>query len=58
MEHAQREGALRAGYLIVVQLHGVDGAAAEAVVLRVGAEDGGEQDTGASAFGMCGHFRS
>ena len=46
MEHAQREGTLRARHLVVVELHRVDGAAAELVVLRVGAENGGQQNSG------------
>ena len=48
-------GALLARDLVVVQLHRVDGAAAELVVLGVGAEDRGEQDTGPRAFRMAGH---
>ena len=46
MEHAQRERALHARHLVVVQLHRVDGAAAVLVVLGVGTEDAREEDAG------------
>src|ERR1035441_8074546 len=52
VEAAQGERALAARYLVVVQLHRVDGAAAVGIVLRVRAEDGGEQDPGLSSFRM------
>ena len=58
VKHAQGEWTLLASDLVVIQLHGVDGAAAEPVVLRVGAENGGQQDAGLGTFGMGGHFRS
>ena len=38
MKHAQGEAALLAGDLVVIQLHRIDGAATEFVVLRVGTE--------------------
>ena len=44
--------ALAARYLVVVELHRVDGAAAVGIILCVRAEDGGEQDTGLGSFGM------
>ena len=44
VEAAQREGALRLGHLVVIQLHRIDGAAAEFIVLRVGTEDRRQQD--------------
>ena len=52
MEHAQREAALLARDLVVIQLHGIDGAAAEFVVLRVRAEHGAQQHPRLSPFGM------
>ena len=53
MEHAQREAALRARHLVVIQLHRVDGAAAELIVLRVGTEDRTQQNAGLSSLRMC-----
>ncbi len=50
--HAQREGALRPRHLIVIQLHGINGAAAEFIVLRIRAEYGGQKHTGGRAFRM------
>ena len=50
-------GSLLARHLVVVQLHGVDGAAAELVVLRVGTENRAEQNAGARALRMFGHFK-
>ncbi len=50
MKHAQREAALRAGDLIVVELHGIDGAAAKFVVLRVRPEDRTQQDASATSL--------
>ena len=44
MRHAERKRILGARHLIVVQLHRVDGAAAELVVLREGTEDRGEEN--------------
>ena len=55
MEHAQGEGSLGAGHLVVIELHGVDGAAAVGVVLGVGAEDGGEEEACLGEFGMWEH---
>src|ERR1035441_1404730 len=52
VEAAQGERTLAARYLVVVQLHRVDGAAAVGIVLRVRAEGGGEQDPGLSSFRM------
>jgi hypothetical protein len=46
MEHAQRETALRARHLIVIEFHRVDGAAAELIVLCVWSEDRAEQNAG------------
>ena len=52
VEHPQREGSLLARDLVLVELHRVDGPAAELVVLRVRAEDRGEQDACVNALGM------
>ena len=52
VEAAQGKGALAARYLVVVELHRIDGAAAEVIVLCVRAEDGGEQDTGLGSLRM------
>ena len=57
MEHAQREAALRARDLVVIELHRIDGAAAEFVVLRVRAEDRTQQNAGAGSLGMCFELR-
>jgi hypothetical protein len=48
MEHAQQEAALRAGDLVVIELHGINGPAAKFVVLRIGAEDRAQQDASAT----------
>jgi hypothetical protein len=45
MEHAQRKAALSAGNLVVVELHGIDGAAAIFVILCVRAENGTQQNS-------------
>ena len=52
VEHAQRERALLARHLVVVELHRVDRPAAELVVLGVGTEHGREQDARAGALRM------
>jgi hypothetical protein len=52
MEHPQGEGALGAGHLIVVQLHGVDAAAAKLIILGVGSENGGQKNAGVCALGV------
>ena len=52
VEHAQRKAALLAGDLVVIKLHGIDGAAAEFVVLRVGSENRSEKNSCSNAFGM------
>jgi len=52
MEHAQRKAALRACDLIVIELHRIDGAAAELVVSRVRAENRTQPDAGLRSFGM------
>ena len=52
VKHPQGERALLARHLVVVQLHGVDTAAAELVVLRVGSKHGRKQDAGARALGV------
>ncbi len=46
------KAALRARHLVVIELHRIDGAAAEFVVLRVRPKDGGQQDARALALGM------
>src|ERR1019366_1771557 len=46
VETAQGERALATRYLVVVELHRVDGAAAVGIIPRVRSEDGGEQDPG------------
>src|SRR5579864_9314355 len=56
MKHTQRETALGARDLIVIELHGIDGAAAKFVVLGVRPEDGGEQDAGLSLLGVNFHI--
>ena len=55
MKHAQRERSLLARYLVVVQLHGIDGAAAELVVLRIRTEYGAEQYARIFALGVDFH---
>ena len=52
MKHAERKAALRPRDLIVIELHRIDGAAAELVILRVRAKYGGQQDARALALGM------
>ena len=52
MKPPHGEGSLRFGHLVVVELHRIDGAAAEFVVLRVWAEHGRKQDTSLDALGM------
>ena len=52
VETAQRECTLAARHLVVIELHRVDRAAAESIVLRVRSEHGREQDPGLGAFGM------
>ena len=52
VKHAQRETALRARDLVVIQLHRIDGAAAELVVARIGPEDRTQQNAGLGTFGM------
>jgi hypothetical protein len=56
MEHAQREAALRAGDLVVIELHGIDGPAAEFVVLRIGPEDRTQQDASATSLWVSFHM--
>jgi hypothetical protein len=51
VKHAQGKGALRTGHLVVVQLHGIRGPATELVVLRIGSEDRGQQNTRLRALG-------
>ncbi len=58
VKHAQGERPLLAGHLIVVQLHGVDLAAAELVVLSVRAENRREENARSRTFGMLLHFKS
>ncbi len=50
VEHAQRERALLARHLVVVQLHRIDLPAAERIVLGIRTENGAEQNTGARAL--------
>ena len=52
VEHAQRKAALLAGDLVVVKLHRIDGAAAELIVLGVGAENGTQKNACLSSLGM------
>ena len=52
VKHAQRKTSLLAGDLIVIQLHGVYGAAAEFVVARIRAEHRTEQDARVGALCM------
>ena len=58
VKHAEGERPLLTGHLVVIQLHGVDLAAAELVVLRVGTENGTEEDAGANALWMLLHFKT
>ena len=61
VEHAQRVRSLFAGDLVMVQLHRIDAAATELVILRIWTEDTGEQNTSLAALGMrklFGHFVS
>ena len=53
MEHPQRKRALHPRDLVVIQLHGIDAAAAECIILRVRSENGGEKNTRMRALGMC-----
>ena len=52
VEHAQRKAVLRAGDLVVVQLHRIDGAAAEFIVLRVGAKSRREKNSSLNSLGV------
>ncbi len=52
MKHTQRETALRARDLVVIQLHGIDRPAPEWVILGIGTEDGAEKNPGLITFGM------
>ena len=52
VEHAQRVRTLFAGDLVMVQLHRIDAAATELVILRIWTEDTGEQNTSLTALGM------
>ena len=56
MEHAQREAALRAGDLVVIELHRIDGPAAEFVVLRIRPEDRTQQDASATSLYVSFHM--
>src|SRR5579859_4279512 len=56
MEHAQREATLRARDLVVIELHGIDGAAAKFVVLRIRSEDRTQQNASAISFWMNIHM--
>lgn len=55
MEHAQREAALRAGNLVVIELHGIDGSASKFVILRIGPEDRTQQDARSTSLGVSFH---
>src|SRR5271167_4371388 len=55
MEHAQREAALGASDLVVIELHGVDGAAAKFVVLRIRSEHRTQQDASVTSLGVSFH---
>src|SRR5271165_4664403 len=63
MKHAEREAALRARYLVVIELHGIDGAAAEFVIARVRTENRAQEHACLSSFrmrsnqvkGLCNH---
>ena len=58
VEHAEGKGTLFAGHLVVIQLHGVDLAAAELVVLSVGTENRRKEDAGVGTFWMLLHFKT
>ena len=58
VKHAQRKAALGARDLVVIELHGVDGAAAELVILRVGTKYRRQQDARALALWMGGELFS
>jgi len=55
MEHAQREAALRAGDLVVIELHRIDGPAAKFVVLRIRTEDRTQQNASVTSLGVSFH---
>jgi len=57
VKHAQRKRPLLAGHLVVVQLHGVDLAAAEFIVLSVGPEYRRQQNSSVRTFRMLLHWR-
>src|SRR5581483_6592277 len=57
VEHPERKCPLSARHLVVIQLHGIDRPAAKLIILRVGAENRGQQDTGGGALRMHRHFR-
>ena len=52
MKHAERKAALRTRDLIVIKLHGIDGAAAKVIILSVRSEDRTQQDAGLGSLGM------
>jgi hypothetical protein len=52
VKHAKRESALRTGHLIVIKLHGVNGAAAKFIVLRIRTKDRGKEDAGMRTLRM------
>src|SRR5436305_1908992 len=52
MEHPQGKTALFAGYLVVIKLHRIDGAAAEFVVARIRPKYRAQQHAGSSSFRM------
>src|SRR5208282_4448307 len=56
MEHAQREAALGARDLVVIELHRIDGAAAKFVVLRIRPEDRTQQYASVTTLGVSFHL--
>jgi len=52
MEHAQREAALRARDLVVIELHRIDGSAAKFVVLSIRPEDRTKQNASLTRLGV------
>src|SRR6185437_12679423 len=52
VEHTQGERALLTRDLVVVELHRIDGAAAEFIILGVGAKNGGQKNSRLRALGM------
>lgn len=55
MEHPQRETALGARDLIVIELHRIDRSAPEFIILSVRSKNGTEKNASVTSFGMDFH---